>query len=121
VRWLRGALVATTLVVAACSDGDVKPVPSANLEESQRFCNALTEGGTAPRATNRIRAAVPDALKDDFDKWKVNNDPDGVHKQRLNEYAHKACGFGFDEPGFDRPPTTTTMAATTSTSATVAG
>ena len=115
MRWLRGVLVATAVVLAACGDGEVEPVPSANAEESKRFCAVLTDtSDTGNRGTERLREVVPDALKDDFDKWRVNNDPEGIHKQRLNEYTRKACGVPFDEPGF------TTTTAPTSTSATVA-
>jgi hypothetical protein len=115
VRWLRGVLVAAAVLATACGDGSTEPVPSANAEEAKRFCDVLTDTSyTGNRGTERLRDVVPDALKDDFDKWRVNNDPDGAHKQRLNEYTHKACGVGFDEPGF------TTTTAPTSTSATVA-
>lgn len=116
MRWLRGVLVASVLLVGACDDGGQKPVPSATLEESQRFCAALTDTSkTGNKGTDALRRTVPDALKDDYDKWKVNNDPDKTHVGRLNEYTRKACGLPFDEPGF----ATTTTGAATSTSATV--
>jgi hypothetical protein len=101
-------------MAAACGDGDTEPVPSANAEESKRFCDVLLDvNQTGSRGTERLRAVVPDALKDDFDKWRVNNDPEKLHVGRLNEYTRKACGVPFDEPGF------TTTTAPTATSATV--
>ena len=103
------------VVAAACGDGEQEPVPSANVEESQRFCAALTDTSQkGTKGTDELRKTVPDALEDDYDKWKVNNDPDKTHVNRLNEYARKACGLPFDEPGF-----VTTTTAPTSTSATV--
>ena len=103
------------VLAPACGDGEPEPVPSANLEESKRFCDVLLDASkTGGLGSQRLRDVVPEALKDDFDKWRVNNDPDKTHVGRLNEYARKACGVPFDEPGF------TTTTAAPSSSATVA-
>jgi hypothetical protein len=105
-------LVVCALLAPACGGGDdTKPVPSANVDQSKRFCDALT---SATASDADLEKAVPDALKDDFEKWRTGNDPEKTHVGRLNEYAHKACGVPFDEPGF-----TTTTTGATSTSATV--
>lgn len=112
MRWLRGVLVALAVVACACDDGKATPLPAADSVEAQRFCNQLKSTGGSE---NDLEKVIPDALKGDFDSWRHGNDPEKKHVGRLNDFTHKACGVPFDEPGF-----TTTTAAPTSTSATVA-
>ena len=112
MRWLRGVLVAFAVIASACGDGKATPLPAGDSAEAQRFCDQLlAEDGSE----NDLEKVVPDALKDDFDSWRHGNDPEKKHVGRLNDFTRKACGVPFDEPGF-----TTTTAAPTSTSATVA-
>jgi hypothetical protein len=106
VRWLRGALVVTALVVAACGDDKTQPVPSAHPDLAKKLCAALLADKHQGLGE---RALLPPELKDDWDKWHVNNDPDQTHIRRLNEYTIKSCGFSWDNPVAPTtvaPPTT---------------
>lgn len=92
-------LIAAAVVLAACGNDKAGPVPSANVDVVKRWCATIED-----KHLTDMEAAVPSGLKEDFRQWRVNNDPDGKHLQRLEEFTRKACGYGFEEG----PPKTTT-------------
>ncbi|MDQ1375318.1 MAG: hypothetical protein QOJ09_2656 [Actinomycetota bacterium] len=79
-------------------------MPSAHVDVAKRLCAALVN---KKQHGPSERDFLPKELKGDWDNWHVNNDPDGVHIRRLNEYTQKSCGFTWDNP------TTTTVPSTT--------
>jgi hypothetical protein len=112
MRWFVAALLALVVVAAGCGDGKSAEVPSASTD-SQAWCDAVRETAASPSSDGgaRVRKLTPPQLKDDLDKFHVNNDPDGIHLDRLREFARKACAFDFLHPNESTSVTTTSTSA----------